>query len=177
MKANKFIIYFILKAAGVYAGWYIIYDLWLKKSGVFDNWIVENIVYSAFKILTFFNYDVNIDHNKLWIVDAKGSVIIGSGCDGLELYVLFIGFILIFAGSWKNKIWFIPVGVLVLYFLNVLRVIALTLNGLVSVSLLRFNHKYTFTIILYVVTFLGWMIWVKYFSETSNVKNEETEIE
>jgi len=177
MKANKFILYFILKAAGVYAVWYMIYDLWLKKSGEFDSWIVDSIVYSAYSILTFFNYDVNIDHHKLWLVDAKGSVIVGSGCDGLELYVLFIGFVLIFAGSWKNKVWFIPAGVLVLYYLNVLRIIALALNGVTSVSLLRFNHKYTFTIILYLVTFLGWMIWVKYFSDTPKIKNEGTEIE
>jgi exosortase family protein XrtF len=176
MKANKFIIFFLLKAIGLYALWYLIYDLWLKKSGKFDDWIIDNIVHSSFNILTFLNYNVNVDHHKMWINSAVASVNVGSGCDGLELYVLFAGFVLIFEGSWKHKIWFIPLGVFVIYFLNIIRVIALTLNGLYSKVQLDFNHKYTYTIIMYMVTFAGWMIWVKYFAKTSQTNNEELEV-
>lgn len=176
MKANKFILFFLLKAVGLYAVWYMVYDLWLKKSGVFDNWIIDKIVYSSYLILTFINYDVNIDYHKIGIHSGVGNVLVGSGCNGLELYVLFAGFVLIFQGNWKHKIWFIPFGVLLIFFFNVLRVVALAMNGLYSIERLNFNHKYTYTILMYLLTFAGWMIWVKYFANSTKEKNESTEV-
>jgi exosortase family protein XrtF len=171
MKSNKFIIIFLVKAILIYIIWYVGYDLWLKKVGSLDNFIVENVVYLTFETLTFFNFNVNLDYHKIWIDQASMAVIVGSGCNGLELFALFTGFILAFTGSWKHKLWFIPLGILIIHFFNVLRIIALTLNGLFSPSMLRFNHKYTFTIILYCLTFFGWMLWVKYYSNTKNQKS------
>ena len=167
MKSNKFIILFLGKSILIYIIWYVCYDLWLKKVGRLDDLIIDNLVYLSFETLTFFNFNVNLDHHKIWIDQSSISVSVGSGCNSLELFVLFSGFILAFNGSWKNKVWFIPIGILVIYFFNVLRIIALTLNGFFSPSLLEFNHKYTFTIILYCLTFFGWLLWVKYFSATN----------
>ena len=175
MKANKFIIFFLLKAIGLYAVWFIVYDLWLKKTGALDDWIIDKIVRFSFDILTFLNYDVNVDFNKLWLSDAAAAVRIESPCDGLELYALFSGFVLLFEGNWKHKVWYIPLGVFVIYFFNVLRVVALALNGFYSKSQLEFNHKYTYTIIMYAITFTGWMIWVKYFTESSIDINEKSD--
>jgi len=173
MKANKFVIFFLLKAAVLYLIWFFTYDLWLKKVGILDNLIIDNLVYLSHEILTFFNYHVNVDYHKMWIVGAKSSVIVGSGCDGVELLALFAGFVLIFEGSWKHKIWFLPVGLIIIHLFNVLRVVALTLNGHSSKVLLDFNHKYTFTIIMYCITFLGWIIWVKYYANRLKVENEK----
>jgi exosortase family protein XrtF len=173
MKTNRFITFFLLKAIALYAIWYLVYDLWLKKVGALDNLIIDNLVYLADAFLTFFGYHVNVDYHKMWVDGAAGSVIVGSGCNALELFALFTGFILIFEGSWKNKLWFIPTGIIIIHLFNVLRVVALTLNGISSIETLRFNHKYTFTIIMYCFTFLGWMIWVKFFAKKSNDKNEE----
>jgi hypothetical protein len=43
--------------------------------------------------------------------------------------------------------------------------------------MLDFNHKYTFTIILYCFTFLGWYLWVKYFAnvQTNTVEKISSE--
>ena len=164
MKANKFILFFILKAIGLYAVWYVVYDMWLKKSGALDIWVVDQLVYFSVKILEFFNYILYVDYHTLGIAGAASNVFVGAGCDGVELYTLFVGFVLIFEGSWKNKLWFIPVGVIVLFFFNIIRIIALTITGFNSAEMLDFNHKYTFTIFMYVITFSGWMIWVKFFS-------------
>jgi exosortase/archaeosortase family protein len=164
MKANKFIIFFLLKAIAVYIAWYLIYDLWLEKVGAFDNWIVDYLVYFSVSILELFNYILIVDYHTMGIDGAASHVLVGTGCNGVELYALFAGFVLIFEGSWKHKLWFIPVGVFVLFFFNVFRIIALAITGLYSAELLDFNHKYTFTIIMYILTFIGWMLWVKYFS-------------
>jgi exosortase/archaeosortase family protein len=84
------------------------------------------------------------------------------------LLALFTGFVLIFEGNWKHKIWFIPLGIILLHFFNVLRIMALAVNGVTSKAMLDFNHKYTFTIVLYCITFIGWYLWVKYFANSQN---------
>ena len=167
MKANKFIIFFLLKAIGLYAVWYMVYDLWLKKSGVLDNWIIDSLVYFTVKFLELFNFMIYVDYHKVGIFGADLSVFVGNGCNGLELFALFTGFIIIFPGNWKNKVWYIPLGIIVLHFFNVLRIIGLVFSGYYDRSYLHFNHKYTFTIIMYLLTFVGWILWVKYFSKTT----------
>jgi exosortase family protein XrtF len=174
MKKNKFILIFIGKAIFLYLIWFICYDLWLKKVGDVDDYIINNLVYLAFEGLSFLGYFVNMDGFKLSIVGAKAGVRVGSGCNGLELLVLFSGFVLIFEGSWKHKFWFIPAGIIILHFLNVLRIMVLALNGLTSKAMLEFNHKYTFTILLYCLTFFGWYLWVKYFSNIQSGHHENT---
>jgi len=170
LKTNKFIIFFLIKAIGLYILWYVIYDLWLRKVGIIDTWVIDSIVYFSVNILEAFGYMLFVDYHSIGLAETYSNVYIRNGCNGMELFALFTGFILIFKGSWKHKLWFIPFGVIIIHFLNILRVIALIFSGKVSVHFLEFNHKYTFTIIMYIITFIGWMIWVKYFSERGNPK-------
>ena len=174
MKANKQFFFFFFKAIGIYLIWFVCYDLWLKKVGDVDEYLINNLVYLAFEGLSFLGYFVNMDGFKLSIVGAKAGVRVGSGCNGLELLALFSGFVLVFEGSWKHKVWFIPAGIIILHFFNVLRIMALAVNGLTSKVMLEFNHKYTFTIILYCFTFSGWYVWVKYFSNIQSDHHENT---
>ncbi|MGB0888410.1 MAG: exosortase X [Vicingaceae bacterium] len=166
MKENKSIIIFLIKAIGLYLLWFLIYDLWLKKTGVFDDLVVDNVVYFCVQILTGLGYMINVDYHSLGIPGGAAQVFVGSGCNGVEMMALFAGFVIIFEGNWKHKLWFIPLGIIILHFLNILRVISLMFIAHDSLESLDFNHKYTFTIILYILTFVGWMIWVKYFSKT-----------
>jgi exosortase/archaeosortase family protein len=172
MKANKFIILFLLKALLLYIVWFCTYDLWLKKIGVLDNFIIDNLVYLSVNFLEMFDNVLYVDYHTVGIYGAYSSVNVGTGGNALELFVLFLGFILIFEGSWKAKIWFIPLGVIIIHLLNVVRILSLIFIGTVSKSLLEFNHKYTFTIIMYVITFIGWMIWVKYFASKTKIVDE-----
>jgi hypothetical protein len=49
----------------------------------------------------------------------------------------------------------------------VLRVAGLALNVLYNASSVDFNHKYTFTILVYAAIFGMWMLWVKRYASTS----------
>jgi exosortase/archaeosortase family protein len=50
-------------------------------------------------------------------------------------------------------------GILIIHLLNIIRVIALTLLAYKAPEYLDFNHTYTFTILVYSVVFILWMIW------------------
>lgn len=163
IKEQKQIIYFFLKALLLYVLWYFIYDLWLYKVGWLDNLIIDNLISLSEKILKTIGYLVFVNAHDIGI-DGSHGVHVGSPCNGIDLMALFIGFIILFKGRWKDKVWFGLLGLLIIHILNLLRVVALIILAKEHPESLDFNHKYTFTIILYGLIFLGWVLWVKKFS-------------
>ncbi|MBC7864741.1 MAG: archaeosortase/exosortase family protein, partial [Bacteroidia bacterium] len=91
---------------------------------------------------------------------------IGYACNALSLFVLFSFFIISFPGNWLKKLWFIPVGILLVHLLNILRVFALVLIAHHHYDFLSFNHTYTFTILVYAFIFGLWMWWVNKYAKT-----------
>jgi len=167
---KKYIILFFIKALLCYIVWFFVYDQWLVKVCWLDNLIIDNLVDVSKKILLLFHYPIFHYQHSLGI-DGSHGVYIGIPCDAVELMALFASFIIIFEGKWIHKLWFIALGVVVIHLLNVVRVVALILMENYNPAILEFNHKYTFTILMYLVVFFGWVIWVKKFSNTKKHKN------
>jgi len=96
---------------------------------------------------------------------GSGSICIGSGCSGLELFLLFFGFILLMRGRLKDKLWFVPLGLLGILVLNIIRIVILSMIYYHHHEYLDFNHKYTFVIIVYGAIFGLWVLWVNKFAD------------
>ena len=101
----------------------------------------------------------------LLIFSGHGHICIGSGCSGLELFILFFGFILLMKGRLKDKLWFVPLGFFGILVLNIIRIIALSIIYYHKPQYLDFNHKYTFVIIVYGAIFGLWVLWVNKFAD------------
>ncbi len=115
------------------------------------------------------DYMVNGCEARLMFPERGGGVCVGSGCSGLELFVLFFGFILLMKGRLIDKLWFIPLGFLGILVLNIIRIISLAIIYYHKPEYLDFNHKYTFVIIVYGAIFGLWVLWVNKFA---NVKDD-----
>ncbi len=120
-------------------------------------------------VLRWFGYIVDQDYMvngcEARIVFAGGGAIcVGTGCSGLELFVLFVGFIMLMPGRMKNKSWFIPLGLVAILLLNIIRIIILSVIYYHTPEYLDFNHKYTFVIIVYGAIFGLWVLWVSKFA-------------
>lgn len=169
MNRNKSLTRFLITAVALYLGWHVLWYQWIEPDGTVNHYLTYNTAsISAFFLNLFsestFTLSPFVEQNTYLFKDSIPVVLIEHGCNGLILMVLFAGFILAFPGPWKAKAWFIPLGVLLIYLVNSLRVIALAVNHLFSRSSFDFNHKYTFTILVYGVIFSFWMIWVNRFS-------------
>jgi exosortase family protein XrtF len=164
---DKFIAKFIIKAIALYLVWFILYDNWLIKDGWLDNFLIQHLTDSTAFILNLIGYKVFTYSNAVGI-DGTHGVLIGAPCNGLELFALFAGFIILFPGKIKHKLFFIPIGMLIIHILNIFRLVGLALVVLYSPDNLEFNHKYTFTIIVYTFIFLMWIYWVNKFSRQKN---------
>ncbi|MBE7441761.1 MAG: archaeosortase/exosortase family protein [Flavobacteriales bacterium] len=171
MNLNNKIALFFGKAIALYVLWYLIYEQYLMKVGWLDKIIIDNLVNTSYKVLQLFGYTVFIYDQTIGI-DGSHGVFIGTPCNGVELLALFAGFVLVFYGNWKHKMWYIPLGLILIHVLNIVRIIALTIIAYYMPETLDFNHKYTFTLLMYVVVFIGWIIWVKKFAVLSKENNQ-----
>ena len=163
IKSNLAIM-FLIKSAALYVIWFVCYDIFLHPNSNFDYLLINNLTDITKFVLTKMGYvlmTVPADFDSMGVVGIDGShgVLIGYPCNGLELFALFTGFVVAFPGSVKSKLWFIPLGILLIHLLNIIRVIALTLLAYKAPEYLDFNHTYTFTILVYSVVFILWMIW------------------
>lgn len=172
LKQNRFL-KFLITSSLVYALLYFIYEFIIKKQTFIDQHFIAFIINSSESILQLFNYKTFkvLSDNDFQVIGIDGSsgVWIGAACNAVTLFFLFSVFVLAYPGHQKNKLWYVPIGILSIHFLNILRVLALALIAFYKPDLLEFNHTYTFTFIIYGYIFLLWMIWVnKYSDKTAN---------
>ncbi len=90
---------------------------------------------------------------------------IGFGCSGVKPILQFIVLMILYPGPWKKKLWYIPVGVLVVHLTNLFRMVSLSLILVKysNQSYFYFVHDYIFRPFFYMVIFTLWVIWVEYF--------------
>jgi exosortase family protein XrtF len=164
MHSSKDTIKFLLTALALYLLWYLFYDLWLLPDKRLDLWLCRNVAQVSGSALNLFGFE-GAANDRVVMINNYPSVLVGIPCNGLILFVLFAGFIIAYPGPWKAKLFYIPIGIFIIYVLNVIRVIALAINGFYSKQTLDFNHKYTFTFIVYAFIFGFWMYWVKRYAK------------
>ncbi len=86
-------------------------------------------------------------------------------CMAWRLIYMFLGFILIYPGNVKSKFWFIPLGILVIIFLNSWRVTVFALLPLqFDPHMVKIIHLYVMRGIMYFAVFGMWIWWVRKYS-------------
>jgi len=155
-KKNKFLILFLLRAGGIYLLWSIINNVWLYHNPFVDNLLVAHLIDINKLLLESLGYSI-FTKSDLIGIDGSSGLIVSAPCNGLSLFVLFAGFIIAYPGNLKSKLWFIPLGLLIIDILNIIRILLLIIIVKYSPEWLEFNHSYTFTLIMYLIIFLMWM--------------------
>ena len=167
---------FLLKALFLYIAWYLFYELWLHPYTNTDLLVIDNIIKFSeigLKLLGFSIIPDVYDASFRTIgLDGSHGVWIGDSCNGITIFALFAGYIIAYPGKLKTKLFYIFFGVLTIHFLNILRIMALTIILLYAPESLDFNHTYTFTSIMYAYIFLLWYLWSNKFSSLKLVVNE-----
>ena len=159
------ILRFILIGTILYLGWYFFYELYLLPHTHIDEYLVNFLVESSEKLMQVLGFELRDFHdgefkNHLAVVNTAG-VTIGAPCDGMILMALFIIFVVAFPGSWKNRLWFIPMGLIIIQIFNIIRIVSLAFIVYWNEMYLSFNHDYTFTVLVYSVVFGLWWWWSK----------------
>jgi exosortase family protein XrtF len=81
------------------------------------------------------------------------------GCNSINVFIVFLSFIIAFQGSLKLFVQFLFGGMGIIYLINLLRIIALYVVALKFPDALYFFHKFFFTGIIYLIVFALWYLW------------------
>lgn len=93
--------------------------------------------------------------------DVYMNVYIKNFCLGINTMFVFFALIVGFPGRWKDRLWFIPLGVIGIHLINIIRIVALCLAIILSSTPENFKHHEIFDAIAMVFIFLMFMVWVK----------------
>jgi exosortase/archaeosortase family protein len=163
---------FLKRALLVFIIWKLIYGFILFPLKFPDKQLTEFTAYGTAKMVGVFypnwnfsfkeevdpilkNYFVKIYANQKPIVG------IADPCNALELYVLYIGFLICLPTTVKRFIVFTIVGIALISILNILRCGGIALLNIHNNHVSEIAHHYVFKIIMYGLIFYGWILYSK----------------
>ena len=175
MNRNKAIIVFLVKFFATYFILFGAYSLYLhktqQKEGVFScSPITRTVAEHVSKVARMLGYDAEIEQHSeelsiKFILDGQYVSRIIEGCNSMSIIILFLSFIVAFSGTLKHTIFFGLFGSLLIYVVNVLRIIAINILHVRYPQYETILHDLLFPSIIYGLTFMLWITWVKYFSK------------
>ena len=180
LQKNRTIIIFLLKFFVTYFILSGIYSIYLKQTQEKINFfscspITKTVANHVQQTANILGYDAYVEQNsnelsmKLMLNDKYVSRII-EGCSSISVIILFLSFIIAFAGSLKATIIFGLFGSIMIYVVNILRIIVL---GILYYRFPKYQdvlHDLLFPAVIYGLTFILWITWVKFYSNIN--KNE-----
>ncbi|MBE6337264.1 MAG: hypothetical protein E7068_00425 [Lentimicrobiaceae bacterium] len=119
-------------------------------------WVLEHI----------FNVDIVTHNHAIGVInknDTYSFINVAPECTSLKQWLHWLFLMLIFPGPWKHKLWYIPLGLVIIEFINVVRVVGITLCMIPFPNHFDFFHDYFFKVLFYFFIFIMWVIWVEKF--------------
>jgi exosortase/archaeosortase family protein len=172
MDKNKLIKTFLIRALIVFVVWQTLFVAYLQPEGSLNAWLTSTVVVASVRGLQMIGFEAEARENVIFINEEQ-SVLVADPCNGLELFALFIGFLICFPGGWKSKLVYSVFGCFLISLINVIREIALALNYNYFRATFDLNHKYTYTLVVYVFIFLIWRHWLLRYSIIAQTRTNE----
>lgn len=108
-------------------------------------------------------------------IDSKGGlarVVIAPECASLKQWMHWLFLMILFPGPWKHKLWYIPAGLVIIEWTNVVRICGILLMQITwpdihihlfgnDINTFHLAHDYIFKLFFYLIIFLMWMLWVE----------------
>jgi exosortase/archaeosortase family protein len=122
-------------------------------------------------VLNFFGFDIQLFPNNLLKQENGFGIRIVWSCTGLKQAYIFFCIIAFYRGPFRKKLWFIPLGLVVVYLFNLFRIAAITALVQQHSDWFTFLHEYFFKYLFYAVIFALWVWWEEKFA-TVKEKNK-----
>ena len=164
---EKNIFFLLIIAAFFLSGKVLFHFIWNDPylSSLYNEFnliFIDFILYCSAFLLDILQYNIEIDtaDRILRLKDAAGFTL-GEPSIGYELTTFFSALIISCSGSIRKKIWFIPLGIAVIYMVNLLLICGLNLLVRIDSTIWELNHKIIFSLVVYSFIFFMWGYWIK----------------
>ncbi|HRN94913.1 MAG: archaeosortase/exosortase family protein [Chitinophagales bacterium] len=163
----KEVVYFLGKVVLIYGTWRIIrYFGDTYPNFLFGGWaaayefVAQKLVQGASIILTVLGY-THEHYGRILIIEGTRGIRVENLCVGFPSFFIFSGLILGFGNNWRDKIWYIPLGVSLIYLINIGRILALALFQIYSTKYFDLAHNYFYVYITYALIFILVAFWME----------------
>lgn len=165
-------IFFLLRFLGVYFIGNLLYGFYVESFEDRPDALTQLATYQTATCLRSFGLDVTARDNTQGptvFLETDRDIVLSvyEGCNGLNVMIVFVAFMVAFGGPVKKMLWFIPAGLIVIHIFNLGRISLLYFVAQRYEEYFYLFHKYFFTAIIYVVVFLLWALWILKFVDVS----------
>lgn len=140
-------------------------------SKFYPDYVTNLVAKQTNTILNGLGYDANViqhpnEPSMKIMMNGKFVARVIEGCNAVSIIILFISFIVAFAGKFKTTFIYCFAGSIIIYAFNLIRIVILSV-GLYHYPWRReILHTVIFPLLIYGTVFLLWMFWVNRFSKT-----------
>lgn len=159
---------FVALFIGVYIFLSFLYSLYLNFSDnpeYFPDCITNLVARQSSALLNGLGYltvlkPSSLQPGILLTIKDHYSVVIVEGCNAISVIILFISFVIAFAEKFKKTILFLIAGAVLIYAINLLRIIFLAIALYKYPEYGEVLHGVIFPAIIYGMVFILWIVWV-----------------
>lgn len=163
----------VLRFLGLFIGTYLLlgflYAWYLKRWGgsdYFPDFLTHLVARQSGEILQSLGYTAQLfpygqDQGMLLTIANSYSVNIVEGCNSASVIILFVAFVIAFAQNFKKTVLFLLAGAILIYIINLWRIVFLVIALYRFPEYQDFLHSIVFPGIIYGFVFLLWMVWVR----------------
>ena len=128
----------------------------------FNDLVRANLIWVSSHLLEVIGIATTAGDYKMGI-EGTGGMSVGNYCLALQLWFFFAGLVIVFPSPWKHKLWFIPLGLLLIHILNILRIVGLGWILATAPDYFDFNHYYALRGAVFLLIFLISRPYLKHF--------------
>jgi exosortase/archaeosortase family protein len=128
------------------------------------EWLAHQVFISSYWIIKH-TYDASAWTEPINTIrfSNSGYITVNESCSGLKQFYQIIVLFLLFPGPWKQKLWFIPMSIIIMHGVNIFRIVVLGMVTLWLPDHWHFTHDWILRPFFYVVIFMLWVWWVERF--------------
>lgn len=138
-----------------------VWKLWIDGHiyAPFAEWLSAVVAQHTFSLVSLFRDTVHLTGTRLWFDSGSGSTIVFP-CTPVKQSFIWLVLIATARGKWLHKLWYIPLGWLLIYGINIVRIAAISLIIEFHPDLFDLFHTYIFKYAFYGCMFLMWVGWL-----------------
>ncbi len=136
----------------------------LNISGPF-NFMADHIALTVHRFLNFVGYTLNFEPYNILRFENGNAVRIVWACSGIKQAYIFFCLIALYRGPLSKKLWYIPLGIVVIYVFNIFRITAITAIVHTHPHWFDLVHEHLFKYLFYAMIFGMWILWDEKFSK------------
>jgi exosortase family protein XrtF len=157
---------FLAIFVGLYLCLNILYGLWISSCNPQVDPVTAIVTKRSSTLLNLLGEETNTQPKEsspsVSILNPSGVVInVFEGCNGINVMIVFVSFLFAFGGKRKKIIWFLPMGIIIIYLANLIRVMTLYYVAEYWAAYFYYLHKYVLTAFLYLLVFVLWWFWIE----------------